>query len=94
MDHPTQATPEPALTIYGTPECTICTRLVAYCRRKSIPHTYVDLSRDSEALAWIRSLGYTSAPVSTIGDDHFHGYRIDKLKPLAQAAQQASALAS
>ena len=78
------------LTIYGKPDCPRCDQLVKYCRRKGIPYHYLDVTQDAEALALIKSLGYSELPVGMIGDDHFHGVRLDKIRPLAPQLSKAS----
>jgi len=78
------------LTIYGKPDCIRCDQLVKYCRRKGIPYRYIDVTQDAGALARVKSLGYSELPVGMIGDDHFHGVRLDKIRPLAPQLSKAS----
>lgn len=78
------------LTIYGKPGCDRCDQLVKYCRRKGIPYRYIDVTQDDEALALVKSLGYSELPVAMIGDDHFPGIRLDKIRPLAPQLSKAS----
>lgn len=78
------------LTIYGKPDCDRCDQLVKYCRRKGIPYRYIDVTQDTDALALIKSLGYAEVPVGIIGDDHFYGVRLDKIRPLAPQLSKAS----
>ena len=46
---------------------------------------------DAEALAQVKSLGYAQAPVVVAGEDHWSGFRPDKIKAL-QAAVEAVAI--
>jgi glutaredoxin-like protein NrdH len=78
------------LIIYGKPGCTRCDQLVKYCRRKGIPYRYIDVDQDADAKARIESLGYAEVPVGMIGDDHFQGVRLDKIRPLARQLSKAS----
>jgi glutaredoxin-like protein NrdH len=39
----------------------------------------VDMTEDSNALDLVKALGYQSAPVVISGDDHWSGFRPDKL---------------
>jgi len=50
--------------------------------RKDIAYDVVDVSVDTEALEYVRSLGYSSAPVVVAGDEHWSGFRPDKLDTL------------
>jgi glutaredoxin-like protein NrdH len=45
----------------------------------------VDMSQDPVAMEMIKSLGYTSAPVVIAGDDHWSGFRMDRIKALKSA---------
>lgn len=51
-------------------------------REKGIKYTVVDVSEDPEALELVRGLGYLTAPVIIAGDDHWGGFRPDKIKAL------------
>jgi glutaredoxin-like protein NrdH len=42
----------------------------------------VDLSEDNIAMDLVKSLGYQAAPVVVFGDDHWSGFRPDKLDAL------------
>lgn len=79
-----------ALTICGKPGCVRCDQLVKYCRRKGIPHRYIGVTQDADALALLKSLGYSELPVWMIGDDHFHGVRLNTIRPLASQLSKAS----
>ena len=47
----------------------------------------VDISLDVESLEQVKSLGYAQAPVVMAGEDHWSGFRPDKIKALAIAAE-------
>lgn len=47
-----------------------------------IPFETVDLAEDEVAMDLVRSLGYQAAPVVVFGDDHWSGFRPDKLDAL------------
>ena len=51
------------------------------------PYETVDISLDVEALEQVKSLGYAQAPVVMAGEDHWSGFRPDKIKALAIAAE-------
>tara|TARA_B100001146_G_C15985916_1_gene350394 strand:+ start:34 stop:258 length:225 start_codon:yes stop_codon:yes gene_type:complete len=67
------------LTLYSTPNCTQCVATEKFLEAKGIEYLKVDLSDDSEALSMVRNLGYTAAPVVVCGDEHWSGFRPDKL---------------
>lgn len=70
------------VTVYTTPECVQCNSTKRMLDKHNVPYETVDLSQDPEALAMVRELGYTAAPVVIAGDKHWSGFRIEKLKNL------------
>lgn len=55
--------PKPSITVYGKPACVQCNATTNWLAQKKAPFTYVDISKDSKALAKVQALGYASAPV-------------------------------
>lgn len=51
--------------------------------QNQITYQIVDVDEDTGALETIKSLGYSALPVITAGDDHWSGFRPDRLKALA-----------
>jgi glutaredoxin-like protein NrdH len=45
----------------------------------------VDMSQDPVALEMVKTLGYASAPVVIAGDEHWSGFRMDRIKALKTA---------
>lgn len=70
------------ITVYTTPSCPQCEMTKKMLDRKDIAYDVVDVSVDTEALEYVRSLGYSSAPVVVAGDEHWSGFRPDKLDTL------------
>jgi glutaredoxin-like protein NrdH len=52
---------------------------------KSIDVDYeeVDMSQDPVALEMVKTLGYTAAPVVVSGEDHWSGFRMEKIQALS-----------
>ena len=69
--------------IYTLPACVQCDSTKRLLTKNEIPYEEVDLSKDPEALAKVREMGYTAAPVVVAGEDHWSGFRPDKLSNLA-----------
>ena len=76
------------ITVYSKPACVQCTATTRELDRKGIPYKYVDLTKDAEAMNTIRNLGYMQAPVVITGDDHWAGFRPDKISQLATHATE------
>lgn len=76
---------------YGRPEreCPGCRGTKHYLDKNEIDYVYTALDQDHDALAFVKSLGYTAAPVIVIreGDkiiDHWAGLKIDKIRALKE----------
>lgn len=72
------------VTVYSLPNCVQCDSTKRLLTRNEVSFNEVDLSQDSDALAMIRELGYNAAPVVMAGEDHWSGFRPDKLATLTQ----------
>jgi glutaredoxin-like protein NrdH len=71
------------VTVYTLPACVQCESTKKYLKNKDVPFEVVDLSEDAAAMELVKGLGYQAAPVVIAGDDHWSGFRPDKLSALA-----------
>jgi len=71
------------VTVYTLPACVQCDSTKRLLTRNEISYNEVDLSQDPDALAMVREMGYSAAPVVVAGEDHWSGFRPDKLSTLA-----------
>ncbi len=71
------------VTVYTLPACVQCESTKKYLKNKDVPFEVVDLSEDAAAMELVKGLGYQAAPVVIAGDDHWSGFRPDKLSTLA-----------
>ncbi|MHA3724195.1 glutaredoxin family protein [Leucobacter sp. HY1910] len=69
----------PAITLYSKPSCLQCTATARRLNDHGVPHTVIDMSQDEAALARVKELGYLQAPVIVTPDEHWSGYRPDKI---------------
>lgn len=53
---------------------------------KGIDYQVVDMSQDADALERVKALGYLQAPVVITDEDHWSGFRPDKIDELAKRA--------
>lgn len=72
------------VTVYTLPACVQCDSTKRLLTRNSVEYQEIDLSKDADAMAMVRELGYTAAPVVMAGEDHWSGFRPDKLATLTQ----------
>ena len=74
------------VTVYTKPACVQCTATRKALDKQGIAYQTVDISLDAEARSYVMALGYLQAPVVVAGNDHWSGFRPDRIKTLAAAA--------
>jgi glutaredoxin-like protein NrdH len=72
-----------AVTVYTKPSCVQCTATYRALDNKGIEYEVHDVSTDEAALEHVKSLGYLQAPVVVTDDDHWSGFRPDKIASLS-----------
>lgn len=78
------------VTVYSKPDCVQCTATYRALDSNAIEYTVIDLTTDPIALERVRALGYQQAPVVVAADnDHWSGFRPDKISHLAAALTAA-----
>lgn len=71
------------IVIYSTPACVQCTATKREMDRKGLSYDEVDLTKDEAAYKAVKGMGYQQAPVVVVGEDHWSGFRPDKIGALA-----------
>ena len=79
------AVPQMTVTVYTKPACVQCNATYKALDKQGIDYEKVDISLDSEARDFVMALGYLQAPVVVAGNDHWSGFRPDRIKALAGA---------
>lgn len=72
------------VTVYTLPACVQCDSTKRLLTRNSVDYQEIDLSQDADAMSMVRELGYSAAPVVMVGDDHWSGFRPDKISALSE----------
>ncbi|WP_156761006.1 glutaredoxin-like protein NrdH [Microbacterium karelineae] len=72
-----------AITVYSKPACVQCNATYRALDAKGIDYQVTDVSEDAAALEQVKSLGYMQAPVVVADEDHWSGFRPDKIDELA-----------
>lgn len=67
------------VTVYSKPACVQCNATYGALDKKGIKYEVVDISQNAEALEYVRTLGYMQAPVVVTDQDHWSGFRPDKI---------------
>ena len=70
------------ITIYSKPSCVQCAATTRAMDARGITYSVIDVTADTEALAYITSLGYRQVPVVVTGAGHWSGFRPDKIDQL------------
>lgn len=73
------------IAVYSKPSCVQCTATYRALDKLGIEYEIFDVSADEKALQTVKELGYMQAPVVIAGDDHWSGFRPDKIAALAAA---------
>ena len=76
-----------AITVYSKPNCVQCSATYRALDKAGLVYRTVDVALDVEALEQVRALGYAQAPVVVAGEDHWSGFRPDKIQALAVAVE-------
>lgn len=71
------------ITVYTQPSCVQCVATYRELDRMGLAYDVVDLSQDDAAMEQVKALGYRQAPVVMVGEDHWSGFRPDKLAMLS-----------
>lgn len=66
-------------TVYGKPDCYGCKATVRKLEHDKVPFNYVDITVNEAAYQEVKRLGYESAPVVVAGEQHWSGFRPDRL---------------
>ncbi|GAC82368.1 MULTISPECIES: redoxin NrdH [Gordonia] len=75
-----------SITVYTKPACVQCNATYKALDKLGLSYEVVDISQDPEARDYVMALGYLQAPVVVAGDEHWSGFRPDRIKKLATAA--------
>ena len=73
------------VTVYSKPACVQCTATYRALDAQGIQYEIFDVTADDKALQTVKDLGYMQAPVVITGDDHWSGFRPDKISAIAAA---------
>ncbi|AHI02679.1 glutaredoxin-like protein NrdH [Corynebacterium falsenii] len=74
------------ITVYTKPACVQCTATKKALDKAGLEYTMVDISLDDEARDYVMALGHLQAPVVVAGENHWSGFRPDRIRALAVEA--------
>jgi glutaredoxin-like protein NrdH len=70
------------ITVYSKPACVQCTATTRALEARGIAFSVIDLTEDAAAMEVVQGLGYRQAPVVVAGNDHWAGFRPDKISAM------------
>ncbi|MFT4245960.1 MAG: glutaredoxin-like protein NrdH [Micrococcaceae bacterium] len=76
------------ITVYSKPACVQCNATYRALDKKGIDYNVVDITEDTEAFELVKSLGHQQAPVVVTDDDHWSGFRPDKIAAFVMANEE------
>ena len=77
-----------SIIIYSKQDCVQCSATYRAMDKQGLPYQVIDLTQDAQALGQVRAMGYQQVPVIVAGDQHWSGFRPDKISALRQLADQ------
>lgn len=78
-----------AITVYTKPACVQCNATYKALDKQGLTYEIVDITEVPEARDYVMALGYLQAPVVVAGNDHWSGFRPDRIKALSATALSA-----
>ena len=78
------------ITLYTKPACVQCNATYKALDKLGLDYAVVDITEEPEARDYVMALGYLQAPVVVAGNEHWSGFRPDRIKALAGVAAVAA----
>jgi glutaredoxin-like protein NrdH len=76
------------ITVYSKPCCGPCRATQSALAKTGLEFDVVDISTDEDARDEVMALGYSQAPVVVAGDEHWSGFRPERIKALVSRTKQ------
>ncbi|MGX7099446.1 glutaredoxin-like protein NrdH [Globicatella sanguinis] len=74
---------EQTIKVYSKPNCMQCEMTKKFLKDNKINAIIYDVTKDEQALAEMKALGYTNLPVVYVDENtHWFGFRPDELEKL------------
>ena len=71
------------IQIFSKPSCVQCTATYRALDKQGLAYTVIDITAEDDAKAQVEALGYRQLPVVVAGEDHWSGFRPDRIQALA-----------
>jgi glutaredoxin-like protein NrdH len=74
------------IKIFSKPNCVQCSMTLRALDRQGVSYQLIDVSQDAEAAAQVQAWGYRQVPVVQVGEEHWSGFRPDRLASMTPSA--------
>lgn len=74
------------VTVYTKPACMQCKATYRALDKEGVEYVVIDITEDDEARDYVMALGHLQAPIVVAGDDHWSGFRPDRIRALVASA--------
>lgn len=78
------------ITVFTKPACGPCRATKVALDKLGIEYRVIDISTDEAARDYVMALGYLAAPVVVAGDEHWSGFRPERIKQLTKTKEAAA----
>ena len=78
------------ITVYTKPACVQCNATYKALDKQGLTYEIVDITENAAARDFVMELGYQQAPVVVAGNNHWSGFRPDRVKALIKEASLSS----
>lgn len=72
-----------SVTVYTKPACVQCNATYKALDKAGAQYDVIDITTNPEARDFVLGLGYLQAPVVVAGDQHWSGFKPDRIAALA-----------
>ena len=76
------------ITVYTKPDCVQCRATTRALDKAGITYDTIDISVDDEARDFVMMLGHLQAPVVVNDDEHWSGFRPERIKGIKSQAHE------
>lgn len=70
------------ITVYTKPDCVQCTMTYKALEKQGLEYESVDITTSITARDFVMNLGYQQAPVIVADNQHWSGFRLDRIRAL------------
>ena len=82
------------ITVFTRPACGPCLATKRALDKQGLDYDVIDISVDDEGRDDVMSLGYLQAPVVVVGDEHWSGFRPERIKALGLGENRKEAVSA